>query len=157
MTDSDTRKKEFIKYDDKWILWWRIFFKIRNTNPSFGYPKNIWPSSINEAYSWEDEEEKGLEVVLARRFRNRSRPRRMFLVADGRVEVASGVGVVVGFLLPRFKLNRVRPRLPNNRERVEVGGGLVEVVEGLNGNMIWGSVIVYRLFLNVDMLLGILF
>ena len=73
-----------------------------------------------------------MEVVLARRFRNRSRPRRMFLVADGRVEVASGVGVVVGFLL-RFKLNRVRPRLPNNRERVEVGGGLVEVVEGLNG------------------------
>ena len=53
-------------------------------------------------------------------------------MADGRVEVASGVGVVVGFLL-RFKLNRVRPRLPNNRERVEVGGGLVEVVEGLNG------------------------
>ena len=97
-----------------------------------------------------------MEVVLARRFRNRSRPRRMFLVADGRVEVASGVGVVVGFLLPRFKLNRVRPRLPNNRERVEVGGGLVEVVEGLNGNMIWGSVIVYILFLNVDMLLGIL-
>ena len=81
----------------------------------------------------------------------------MFLVADRRVEVASGVGVVVGFLLPRFKLNRVRPRLPNNRERVEVGGGLVEVVEGLNGNMIWGSVIVYILFLNVDMLLGILF
>ena len=89
-------------------------------------------SVTNEAYSCEDEE-KGLEVVLARRFLNRSRPRRMFLVADGRVEVASGVGVVVGCLLPRFKLNRVRPRLPNNRERVEVDGGLVEVVEGLNG------------------------
>ena len=58
-------------------------------------------------------------------------------MADGRVEVASGAGVVLGFLV-RFKLNR--GRFPNKRDRLEeVEGG--DEVEGLNRILVLLSVV----------------
>ena len=96
---------------------------------------NTDTGSISSSYCLE---ERGLEVVLDKRLRNRSRPRRMFRVAEDRV-VCSGAGVVFSTCWPRFKLNR--DLLPNKVERLGVGsdeGVFVLDVEDVDEGLKWG-------------------